>query len=98
MCWVSVGVELGKLRRQFTGIEPAMGCDAHPTLNRNWVGGPTYVYEIHRGDMRQHSLPRVEWMLASTGDGGSSLNRHCVSNMLTCTAARDSHVQQNILF
>ena len=25
----------------FTSIEPAMGCDAGPTLNRYWVGRPT---------------------------------------------------------
>ena len=36
-CWSS----LGHHRRQFVGIEPAMGCDAGPTLNRNWVGRPT---------------------------------------------------------
>ena len=32
---------LGQRRIQLTGIEPAMGCDAGPTLNRYWVGRPT---------------------------------------------------------
>ena len=46
----NVGVVLGQRRRRFAGIEPAMGCDADPTLNRNWVGNtyrrPTSVYEV----------------------------------------------------
>ena len=29
---------LGQHRRRLTGIEPAMGCDAGPTLNLNWLG------------------------------------------------------------
>ena len=37
----SDGLVLGQRRRQLTGIEPAMGCDAGPTLNRNLVGRPT---------------------------------------------------------
>ena len=32
---------LDRRRRRLTGIEPAMGCDAGPTLNRNLVGRPT---------------------------------------------------------
>ena len=32
---------LGQRLIQLTGIEPAMGCDAGPTLNRYWVDGPT---------------------------------------------------------
>ena len=32
---------LGQRRRRLTGIEPAMACDAGPTLNRNLVGRPT---------------------------------------------------------
>ena len=35
-------VVLGQRGRQFVGIEPAIGCDAGPTLSRNWVGGPTW--------------------------------------------------------
>ena len=44
ICWGAVaqytadpvlGVVLGQRRRQFVGIEPAMGCDSSPTLNRN---------------------------------------------------------------
>ena len=32
---------LGQRRRRLTGIEPAMGCNAGPTLNLNLVGRPT---------------------------------------------------------
>ena len=32
---------LGQRRIRSTGIKPAMGCDAGPTLNRYWVGRPT---------------------------------------------------------
>ena len=32
---------LGLRRRRLTGIEPAMGCNAGPTLSRNLVGRPT---------------------------------------------------------
>ena len=41
---------LGQRRRQLTGIEPAMGCNAGPTLNRNLVGRPTCnpLYQVHR--------------------------------------------------
>ena len=39
----SDGLVLGQRRRRLTGIEPAMGCDAGPTLNRNLVGRPTSV-------------------------------------------------------
>ena len=38
---VSVGVVLRQRGTQLTGIEPAMGCDYGPPLNRNWVGRPT---------------------------------------------------------
>ena len=37
----SDGLVLGQRRRRLTDIEPAMGCDAGPTLNRNLVGRPT---------------------------------------------------------
>ena len=36
----SDGIVLGHRRRRLTDIEPAMGCDAGPTLNRNLVGMP----------------------------------------------------------
>ena len=32
---------MGQRRVRLTSIEPAMGCDAGPTLNRYWVGRPT---------------------------------------------------------
>ena len=33
---------LRQRRTRFTGIEPAMGCNAGPTLNRKLVGKPTF--------------------------------------------------------
>ena len=47
----SVGVVLGQRRRRLTGIEPAMGCDAGPTLNRNRVGS-RYIVEARIGFTR----------------------------------------------
>ena len=47
MCWrkvysrPSAGLVLGQRRRQLTYIEPAIGCDAGLTLNRNLVGRST---------------------------------------------------------
>ena len=37
----SVGLVWGQPRGRLTGIEPAMGCDAGPTLNQYWMGRPT---------------------------------------------------------
>ena len=37
----SDGLVLGQYRRLLSGIEPAMGCDAGSTLNRDLVGRPT---------------------------------------------------------
>ena len=54
---------LGQRFRRLTGIEPAMGCNAGPTLNRNLVGRPT-------SSVRGTSYASIEWMLSSTGDGG----------------------------
>ena len=45
---------LEQRRRRLTGIEPAMGCNAGPALNRNLAGRPTSsvrartLYEVHR--------------------------------------------------
>ena len=33
-----VGLVLGQRCRRLTGTEPAIGCDAGPILNWNWVG------------------------------------------------------------
>ena len=64
---VSVGVVLIQRRTQLTGIEPAMGCDSGPPLNRKWVGRPTSCVSYRHA---QHdSLASIEWMLARTGDG-----------------------------
>ena len=38
---------LGQRRRRLTGIEPAMGCDAGPTLNQDLVLGLHPLYEVH---------------------------------------------------
>ena len=79
MCWrkvycrPSVGSPSGQRRRRLTGIELARGCHAGLTLSRNWVGRPTCVYPR---DKRQHeSLASIEWMLASTCDGGGRNTR-----------------------
>ena len=37
----SDGLVLGQRRSRLIGIEPAMGCDAGPTLNRSLEGRPT---------------------------------------------------------
>ena len=37
----SDGLVLGQRRKRLTGIDPAMGCDAGPTLNRNLMGRTT---------------------------------------------------------
>ena len=42
----SVELVWGQHRRRFTDIEPAMGCDAGPTLNRNWMGRPTSCVRV----------------------------------------------------
>ena len=39
---------LGQRRRQLIGIEPAMGCRAGSTLNRNLVGSLHPLYQVHR--------------------------------------------------
>ena len=50
---------LGQRRRQLTGIEPAMGCNAGPTLNRNLVGRPTCnpLYQVHRRQVLNECWP-----------------------------------------
>ena len=58
ICWrkinsrPSVGLVLGKRRRRFTGIEPAMGCDAQHWTGIWWVGLHP-LYEVHRRNTRQ---------------------------------------------
>ena len=47
---------LGQRRIRLTGIEPGMGCEAGPTLNRYWVGRPTLCvpdksYSVKRSDV-----------------------------------------------
>ena len=59
---------LGQRRRQLTGIEPAMGCNAGPALKLNLVGRPT-------SSVRATSLASIERMLASTDDGGGRNTR-----------------------
>ena len=52
MCWYKVysrpGVKLilGQHRRRLTVIERTMGCNAGPTLSRNWVGRPTSCVRV----------------------------------------------------
>ena len=53
-CWrkvysrPGVGLVLGQRRRRLTSIEPAMSCDAGPTLNWNWVGRSTSYVRAKR--------------------------------------------------
>ena len=42
MRWVGVGVVFGQGRRQLTGIEPAMCCDAGPSIEPE-SGWYTYI-------------------------------------------------------
>ena len=51
-------VVLGQCRTQMTGIEPAMGYDSGPALNRNWVGRPTYVY-------RRDTRSTIHWQVSN---------------------------------
>ena len=54
----SDGLVFGQRRRRLTGIEPAMGCDAGPTLNRNLMGRHTSaVYEVHRRQVLDECWP-----------------------------------------
>ena len=71
----SDGLVLGQRRRRLTGIEPAMGCDAGRTLTRDLVGRPT-------SSVRGTSYASIEWLLASTGDGGGRNTRW--KYILTC--------------
>ena len=49
---------LGQRRTRLTGIEPAMGCNAGPTLNRNLVGRSMHpLYEIHRRQVLNEYWP-----------------------------------------
>ena len=52
----SVVLVAGQHRRRLTVIEPAMGCDAGPTLNRNWVGRPTHRVYVCRYMRQPNSL------------------------------------------
>ena len=82
-CRPSAGLPLGQHRRRLTRIDRATGCHAGPTFNRNWVDRPTFVYQIHPRDKRQHeSLASIECMLASTRDGGGRNTRW--RYILTC--------------
>ena len=59
---------LGQRHRQLTDIEPAMGCNAGPTLNRGLVGRPTSSvrswrhllspwYDVHRRQLLNECWP-----------------------------------------
>ena len=47
---------LGQRRRRLTGIEPVMGCDTGPTLNRWWVGLHP-LYKLHRRQVLNECWP-----------------------------------------
>ena len=75
VCRPSVVLVLGQRRGQLSGIEPTMGCDASPILNRNLVGR-TFVRGFNNEVLSMSvtvlsdSLASIDWMLTSTGDGG----------------------------
>ena len=50
---------LGQCRRRLTGIEPAMGCNAGPTLNQDLVGRPTSSVRgrLHRRQVLNECWP-----------------------------------------
>ena len=50
---LSDGLVLGQPRRRLTGIEPAMGCDADPTLNRNLVVHDVGLHPLYKVHFRQ---------------------------------------------
>ena len=52
------GLLMGQRGSRLTAINPTMGCDAGPTLNRNLVGRPTSF-------VRGTSWASIEEMLAS---------------------------------
>ena len=73
---------LGQRQIRLNSIETATSCDAGPTLNRYWVGGPTLcvpgtTYRRYT-DLSMNVTVRsvvknttsTTWMLASTGDCG----------------------------
>ena len=47
-------------RRLLTGIEPAMGCNFGPTLNRNWWVGLHPQYQVHRRQVLNECWLEVE--------------------------------------
>ena len=55
---------LGQRRRRFFGIELVMGCDAGPTLNRNWVGTPVPNVGLH-GAVGLHRVYAVPYRHAA---------------------------------
>ena len=52
---------LGQRRRRLTDIEPAMGCNAGPTLNRNLVVGLHPLYPVHRRQVGRNGRRRYIW-------------------------------------
>ena len=59
------GLVLGQRRRRLSSIEPAMGCDAGPTLSRDLVGSP--VYEVHRGQVLNECWPALAMVVEGIG-------------------------------
>ena len=53
-------IVLGQRRRRLTGIEPEMGYNAGPTLNRNLVGiGLHPLYQVHRRQVLNTCWPAL---------------------------------------
>ena len=58
---------LGQRGRQLTGIEPTMGCNADPTLNRNLGVGLHHLYEVHRRQVLNACWPVPAMVLVVEG-------------------------------
>ena len=61
------GLVLGQRRTRLTGIEPAMGCDAGPTLNRNLVVGLHPLCDVHRRQAHSQSSDPLSFNKRSPG-------------------------------
>ena len=77
----SVGLVLGQRRRKLTSIEPAMVCDADPTLHRNWVGrltwcvrGTGYMVETRTPTYQCHYVTVLSGVKKTNGDSLASID------------------------
>ena len=57
---------MGQRRGRLTGIEPTMGCDAGPTLNRIWWVGLHPLYDVHRRQVLNECWPAPAMVMEAT--------------------------------